>query len=365
MNTFNDRLLTAARETLNCPTAPYREQAVRQFIIDFCFCRDISVWQDEVGNLMAIYGEPYQNTDLAFSAHMDHPGFIAQSDSSRGQVSAVFYGGVETSYFAGSKVKFFTENGPVGGTVSRAASKKTGQGRAVRIAVEGTVRKGELGMWDIPACRVQGDRLYSRACDDLVGCVSVLSLLDELHRRKVRKKVTAVFTTAEEAGLQGAKHLCVHQRLPESVRMIAIETSSVLPHVKMGDGAVVRVGDRSSLFTPALTDFLLDCAHRAASQDKSFRFQRKLMDAGTCESTIYNRFGYINAAVCIPLGHYHNRNVRTGRIAAEYVSLSDLANMVKLFLSIVKNSEKAETFLKARPPRYRRQTGPLGEFFYE
>jgi putative aminopeptidase FrvX len=93
MNTFNDRLLTMAREMLNCPTAPYREQTVRQFIIDFCFRRDISVWQDEVGNLMAIYGEPYQNTVFAFSAHMDHPGFIAESDSARGRLSAVFYGG--------------------------------------------------------------------------------------------------------------------------------------------------------------------------------------------------------------------------------------------------------------------------------
>jgi putative aminopeptidase FrvX len=60
-------------------------------------------------------------------------------------------------------------------------------------------------MWDIPACRVQGDRLYSRACDDLIGCVSILSLLDELHRRKVHKKVTAVFTAATRSGLAGGQ----------------------------------------------------------------------------------------------------------------------------------------------------------------
>jgi hypothetical protein len=89
------------------------------------------------------------------------------------------------------------------------------------------------------------------------------------------------------------------------------------------------------------------------------------MDAGTCESTVYDQFGYVNAAVCIPLGNYHNRNVRTGRIAAEFVSMSDLRNMVRLFVAIVQNSQNADKFLKHEPPRYTRQNGSLGEFFYD
>lgn len=77
-----------------------------------------------------------------------------------------------------------------------------------------------------------------------------------------------------------------------------------------------------------------------------------------------NRFGYTNAAVCIPLGNYHNRNFKIGKIAAEYVSLSNLENMVKLFLAIVKNSEKAKGFIKNSPPTYKHTTGQHGEFFY-
>jgi len=219
-------------------------------------------------------------------------------------------------------------------------------------------------MWDLPACRIRGDRLYSRACDDLAGCISVLSLLDELHRRRIRKKVMAIFTVAEEAGFQGAIHLCVKKRIPKNTNLIAIETSSELPTAKIGDGVVIRVGDRRSIFTPGLTAFLTDTAQTLLSRDKTFQYQRKLMDGGVCESMVYNRFGYTNAAVCIPLGNYHNRNRKTKKIAAEYVSLSDLENMVKLFVAIVKNSEKAKHLIKNTPPTYKHTTGKLGEFFY-
>lgn len=359
------RLQRIAGELLALPTAPFREDSVRQYIAGFCAERNITAKQDDAGNLVAVYGPKFKNTVFAFGAHMDHPGFIAAADSRAGKLNAVFYGGVEEKYFRDSVVRFFTEAGPVRGTVLRTQKDKNKRGLHVQIRVQGTVKKGDLGMWNLPAFRLRGDRLYSRACDDLVGCVSILALLEELHRRGIRKKVMAVFTSAEEAGLQGAKHLCVQRAIPKHVRLVAIETSSVLPNVKMGDGVVIRVGDRSSIFTPALTAFLLDCAKREQSADKTFRYQRKLMDAGTCESTVYDRFGYVNAAVCIPLGNYHNRNVRTGRIAAEYVSLSDLENMVRLFVAIVENSPHADEFLKNKPPRYTRQNGSLGEFFYE
>lgn len=364
MTSLSEIILPIAHNLLENPTAPYRENHVRDFIIDFCNARNIRIKKDDVGNLIATYGPQYKNTVFAFEAHMDHPGFIVEKDSVRNRTTAWFYGGVEETYFTGSHLRIFTQNGPVKGTVTKTQFDKSLRRRRCWLRLEKSVAKGDLGMWDLPPCRVQGDRLYSRACDDLVGGVSILALLDQLHRRRIRKKVQAVFTVAEEAGFQGVKHLCMHKTLSKNTNIIAIETSSVLPTAKMGDGVVIRVGDAASIFTPGLTGFLIDTARRVQSGDKSFKFQRKLMDGGTCESSIYNRFGYTNAAVCIPLGNYHNRNVRTGKIAAEYVSVSDLENMVKLFLSVVRNNEKAKGFIKNKLPKCKMKTGKLGEFFY-
>jgi endoglucanase len=364
MVSLQEKIGEICRRFLAVPTAPYREQYIRDFIVDFCQQRSLHCKQDDVGNLVVTYGKAYRNTVFVFEAHTDHPGFIIEKDSVRKRATAWFYGGVENKYFKGSRVKIFTAEGPVKGTIINAEFDKTFRRRRCRLKLDGDVRRGDLGMWDLPACRIRGDRLYSRACDDLVGCISVLAMLDELHRRRIRKKVMAIFTVAEEFGFQGAIHLCVNKRIPKNTKLIAIETSSQLPTAKIGDGVVIRVGDAASIFTPGFTDFLIDAARRVQSRDKSFKYQRKLMDGGTCESTVYNRFGYTNAAVCIPLGNYHNRNIKTGKIAAEYVSLSDLENMVKLFLTIVKNSEKAKGFLKNTPPTYTRTAGNLGEFFY-
>lgn len=363
MAPLRQKLVWLSKELLNNPTAPYREQAVRRFIFDFCKTRNIRIRQDDVGSLIATYGAAYRNPVFAFTAHMDHPGFIVEKDAVRKRTTALFYGGVGKNYFKRAQVKIFTATGSVKAQVTRIEFNTKKRFRRVCLNVQGDVRKGDFGMWDLLACRVRGDRLYSRACDDLMGCVSILMLLDELYRRKIRKKVQAVFSVAEEAGLHGVKHICQTGAISKKTFIVAIETSSVIPSVKMGDGVVIRVGDRSSIFTPGLTDFLLDAAGHVRSADKTFQYQRKLMDAGTCESTIYNRFGYVNAAVCISLGNYHNQNRRTQKIAPEYVSVSDLENMVKLFLSVVKNSRKAGDFLKHTIPQYKRTNGKLGEFF--
>ncbi len=364
MTDMGRKLVDLSKGLLRNPTAPYREQFVRAYIMDFCRQRNIAVKTDDVGNLIATYGKQYKNTVFTFAAHMDHPGFLIEKDSLRKRTTALFYGGVAESYFKKAQVKIFTANGSVKAQVIRTQFDLKKRFRKVSLRTEGDVKAGDFGMWDLPACRIRGDRLYSRACDDLVGCVSVLALLDELHRRKIRKKVQAVFSVAEESGLHGAKHLCITKQIAKSANIIAIETSSELPSAKMGDGVVVRVGDASSVFTPALTAFLTMTARDMRATDKAFKFQRKLMDGGSCESTVYNRFGYTNAAVCIPLGNYHNQNRRTGKIAAEYVSLSDLGNMVTLFLAVIKNGEKAKAFLKPKTPAYKKKNGKLGEFFY-
>ena len=64
---------------------------------------------------------------------------------------------------------------------------------------------------------------------------------------------------------------------------------------------------------------------------KDFRWQRKLMDGGTCEGTAFQAYGYRVGALCVPLLNYHNMG-ENGRIAAEAVSLSDLTNLVRWML---------------------------------
>ena len=45
------------------------------------------------------------------------------------------------------------------------------------------------------------------------------------------------------------------------------------------------------------------------------------MPGGTCEATVYDAYGYTAAAVCIPLGNYHNMDRGKKKIGPEYIDV--------------------------------------------
>src|ERR1700677_465402 len=99
---------------------------------------------------------------------------------------------------------------------------------------------GEFGMWDLPAFTLDGDRLYSRACDDLIGCATIIAMLRTLAQTGFGGSVAGVFTRAEEVGFVGAIHLARSKLLPSDATIISLETSKEIPPAKMGEGPIIR-----------------------------------------------------------------------------------------------------------------------------
>jgi endoglucanase len=168
-------------------------------------------------------------------------------------------------------------------------------------------------------------------------------MLDQLHRRssKPRASVAVLLTRAEEDGFIGA---IAAAREPKLLRrddlVISIETSAIQPYAQQGDGVIIRVGDRISVFDSALTFFITQQAERLAKRDKSFDFQRALMPGGACEATAFDVFGLRAAAICVPLGNYHNMDRQKKRIGPEFIDVNDWKNMVKLFAAIATNAHR-------------------------
>jgi endoglucanase len=132
--------------------------------------------------------------------------------------------------------------------------------------------------------------------------------------------------------------------------VVAIETSKAQPAAKLGDGVVIRVGDKARIFDPCLTGHLVSVAGDLAKADHSFRFTRQLMPGGTCESTAFVMFGYTATGLCLPLGNYHNQGPRN-RIAAEQINLGDFESLVKLLTGLARDKRKpadTDKALKAR-----------------
>jgi len=110
---------------------------------------------------------------------------------------------------------------------------------------------------------------------------------------------------------------------------------------------------------------MVSTAANIQKQNKTFQYQRNLMDAGTCEASIFALFGYTAGALCIPLGNYHNRDFQKGRIASEFISVNDYLNMIKLFLALVMKGCTEVQLHQQKTPTYKKRIGELGELFLE
>jgi len=333
---------TILSQMLSIPTAPFAEHRVIEYIKAFCQHRKgVSCTQDQVGNLLIHVR--FRNRKIArpvcITAHLDHPGFVAEKMTSKTRLRAHWRGGVPQSYFAGSRVRFYDGDRVIKGVVSATTSStQSGKKRveSATINVKECVSPGAIGMWDFPDAAIRGSKIYARGCDDIAGASAMLCTIDVLSRKKRACDAYFLFTRAEEVGFVGAIAACRLKTIPQKCFVVAMETSSELPHAKMGDGPILRVGDRTSTFTPAATSHCFLIARELARDDSTFQYQRKLMDGGTCESSAYCSLGYEATGLCIALGNYHNVNVKRGKLGPEYVHLKDFDNVVKWFESLAR-----------------------------
>ena len=290
-----ERLLEIVRSVLAQPTAPFYEDAVRAEVFQqLAQCPHVRTTRDDFGNVIAHYERGGGRARHALAAHMDHPGYVGDE----------FLGGVPEDY---------------------------------RKHHPPTRDFGAFAMWDLPACEVRDGRIYSRACDDLIGCATILATLQELERTGAEASVYGIFTRAEEVGFVGALQLAKAALIPREVTIVSLETSSEkAPGCKMGEGVIVRVGDRTSIFDPAATATFVELAKRA-----EIPAQRCLMSGGTCEATAYQLFGYRCGALCVALGNYHNCGPEE-RIEPEFVALADVEAMVRLCTEIARHAESPD-----------------------
>lgn len=300
-----EKLTRLTRSILSQPTAPFHEERVKAEIrLQLEKLRFVTLQEDTFGNLIARYSRGNARPKFAFSVHMDHPGWVQKPGGAPGEMT--FLGGVKKEYLDKGTVQSF----------------------------------GEFGMWNIPAFDVKDDKIYGRACDDLIGCSAMVAMLCDLEENSVNASVIVLFTRAEEVGFIGAILLAKSKFLPKNITVLSVETSAELPPAKMGAGPIIRVGDRSSIFDPEVTLQLSLLAKK-----NKIVHQRCLMSGGTCEGTAYQNFGIRTGALCVALANYHNCAAST-QIVREFVSYSDYVGLIALCVAIVSAPTAPNTFHK-------------------
>ncbi len=373
--------LAVAEGLLSQPTVPLVEDLPAAHVVDFAERREhLAAQRDFAGNVAVRYhGEGAEpERPLVLVAHLDHPGF-AVDEVGGGTASLSFRGGLATpNAVAAAPVDFFRPltADPVGRGELIDAEGPHGRltGARARV-VDGEVAVGDFAMWGFPGFALEDDRICGRVCDDLLGAAVVLCTLDELARRAPPGvEVWGLFTRAEEIGFLGTLEAIRLGTVPPRARVLSLECSKALVDAPQGGGVIVRVGDRTSIFDPGLSEALAAVARGLAQGDDSFRWQRKLMDAGTCEASAFCAAGWRASGLALPLGNYHNALDRAldgtplqgPGVGPEHVAVDDYLAGVRLLVElattpgVLHEPDGPPPWLAERMIRARQELAPAG-----
>jgi endoglucanase len=407
MSSFDiDRALSTLLTLTQIPTAAGREWRVVEFIRAWVAARpDLEMRADGAGNLTVLAREGWGTggAPVLITAHLDHPAFVVERVVAPSVLELAFRGGVRDAYFEAARVVVHAGGrdgfapAAVGATLTGAQPPNAaGFNRYLAEVdadaaegVEELIRPGDVATWELPPAEIDaGGVVHTNACDDLAAAASALCALDALRARRAAgektEDVRLLFTRSEEIGFTGALAACKLGTIPAGSRVIALENSRSFADSPLGAGPIVRVGDRMSIFDPALT---AACAKRAeelagataepagSGSMPKFAWQRKLMAGGACEATAFCAYGHQATCICLPLGNYHNmgdlKAVEEGtwdkakngppRVAREFIHRDDYLNLVALLVGIGLRLPSGPVFMERLEGLYAKHAAVLEE----
>jgi putative aminopeptidase FrvX len=345
-------------DLLRQPTAPFREQQVRA-----CAEAALDQWgvphgRDPHGNLLVGVRDENDYRRLLstrssepvrlFIAHMDHPGFHGARWLDERTLAIRWHGGSPVKHLNGARVWLSAGDGYLGegrlrhielhpkGYAIQTAEVRCADARLHQACPHARRLYGGFA-FRAPVWR-SGQRLYTKAADDLVGVFAILQTAYALHRKRGRRRppFIGLLTRAEEVGFVGAiAHLELGWTETRQRPLVAVslEASRTLPGARIGKGPVVRLGDRRTVFSADGMQLLSELAERVLPQ----AHQRRIMDGGACEATATTAYGIPTVGLTVPLGNYHNQGLEGGADcpraqgpAPEFVHLDDVQGLLSL-----------------------------------
>ena len=343
--------IRAAREAVlleltQVPTAAGHEDRVMAWIDRWLAERAdrLVVRRDDARNYLVTQRAHDGRTPLLLvTAHLDHPAFLVTAVEGR-TVRAEFRGGVNDPYFVGAEIELVGPGDARAAAVivaldAEAKPFKRVAAEIVDAAAPAWAAAGCIARWRFPRAEIADGCIHTDACDDLAAAAAALCAFGEMLGDPACAHVGLLFTVDEVVGFVGTIHAARNWWIPKDARLVCLENSRSFPHDSpIGAGAILRVGDRISVFTPELTNHLAHLFSAEAKRDPAFRWQRKLMPGGGCEASAFACYGYASTCICLPLGNYHNMvdiagvdaGARPAKVGREFVGVDDFHSMVAM-----------------------------------
>ena len=330
-------------ELSSLPGVSGSEKPVRDYVISkLGLGKDYRI--DNIGNLIVERGSGRPHITLV--SHMDEVGLLVSKIEGDGSLRFRKVGGVDDRILVSRKVMIQTAKGAVTGVIGikpphlmtdPEEMKKTVSYDKLRIDVGTRSRKETEGLGirtldtvtlEKDLARLGRDLVVGRALDDRVGCGILMEAYAQLTRRKLKGRVSFVWSVQEEMGLRGSR-VIAHTLAPDYVIVLDTCSSGDSPgldegHLQpavLGKGPALRLFDSLSIASPALREIALKVA-----RNRKIPLQ-EIVAGGTTDATAVQETG----SAVLPIGV----GMRNTHSTTEIVSLKDIENAVKLVVGLV------------------------------
>ncbi len=293
---------------------------------------------DAEGNLIVEAGP---NRDpVMFIAHLDEVGFEVTNIAADGTVSLRTRGGLFPSLWEGQPALLHFDP-PVNKAALQGvflprdtATAKQPEALTAWFGIDGATLK-QLGVVNglavtaaKEATRLGATRFTARGLDDRAGSTALVLAARRIDPATLRRKVILSWSVREETGLEGA--IAMAKRYGASVkRVFSVDTfvssdspaeTSRFAHAPLGQGAVIRGLDNSSVAPPAEIDRILGIARA-----QNIPLQVGATNGGT-DGSDFIRYGALHVGLSWP-GRYSHSPV-------EVLDLRDLQALERLVHAI-------------------------------
>ena len=288
-----------------------------------------SVRIDRMGNLIARMTFGNGAKKLMISAHMDEVGFMVTEICEDGYLRFDTVGGISGSVLAGRRITLLGKEGKVNGLIaSKAIHHKSKEEREKVLSAEklymdiGASSKEEAERYveigseatfdsEFVLFGTDNRRVKSKALDDRMGCAAMIEVMESLakDRPTVDLDVYFCFTVREEIGLSGA--LTAANTIAPNFALVLettaigdiADTSAEARVADVGEGGVLSLMDRATIYDRPFVDFLLKTAKENDIKAQIKRYVSGGNDAGSIHKT---GVGVRTAALSIPTRYLHS-----------------------------------------------------------
>jgi endoglucanase len=306
-----------------------REERIKKSIEMFASQMVDEIVHDVTGSLICVKrGSGRNRKTVMINAHMDTIGFIITYIDEKGFLRFSEIGSHPRAWLLGKTVIFENSTTGVIG-IERKEHEKTLPVEKMFIDIgavgkEDAMKRARVG--DVAAvyspCRVNERVISGGWLDDRVGCLVLLEVMQNIT--KIPNDLFFVFSVQEEVGLRGAT-TASYAIQPDVGLVVDVTASSDLPEGEpegscaFGNGAGIKIMDRSVIVPKRFTDFLCSLAAR-----NKIPFQKDVLRKGSTDAHAIqlSRGGVLTGGVSIPVRYIHS--------AGELCSVDDVLSCIRL-----------------------------------